>query len=152
MLFLRPLLDAFGLRKLFVTTLQAVSGAGFPGFVLAAARPSLEVWLTESRQRKWAFLRAAAARTALPVHCLDARVSAPLPPEIPEELDFVTLRAVKLPLATLSALLARLGREGTLLWWRGGEAAELPRGWAVARDLSLAGSERRRIVEVRRTP
>lgn len=34
---LKPLQDAFGLKKLFVTTLQAVSGAGYPGV------PSLDV-------------------------------------------------------------------------------------------------------------
>jgi aspartate-semialdehyde dehydrogenase len=30
-LVLKPLADAFGLEKLFVVTLQAVSGAGYPG-------------------------------------------------------------------------------------------------------------------------
>ena len=143
-----PWIDANGPGRL----LDVGTGAGFPGFVLAAARPSLEVWLAESRQRKWAFLRAAAARAALPVRCLDARVTAPLPPEIPEELDFVTLRAVKLPLAVLEALLARLVPAGSLLWWRGGEAVELPPGWAAARQIDLPGSVRRRVVEVRRAP
>jgi aspartate-semialdehyde dehydrogenase len=36
-LMLKPLLDAFGLHKLFVVTLQAVSGAGYPGV------PSLDI-------------------------------------------------------------------------------------------------------------
>src|SRR5438132_9440850 len=31
------------------------SGAGFPGLVLAAARPSWTVTLVEARERKWAF-------------------------------------------------------------------------------------------------
>ena len=132
--------------------LDVGSGAGFPGFVLAAARPNLDVFLVESRQRKWAFLRAAAARAALPVRCLDARVSAPLPAEIPEELDFVTLRAVKLPPAALEALLDRLKPEGALLWWRGVETPDLPGGWNETRQLALAGSERRQGVEVRRRP
>ena len=126
------------------------SGAGFPGFVIAAARPRLRAWLVESRQRKWAFLRAAASRAALPCRCLNARVSAALPPGFPEELDFVTLRAVKLPPATLTALLGRLAPAGVLLWWRGGEAPDLPAGWAVTREVALPGSERRRVVEVRR--
>ena len=132
------------------TLLDIGSGAGFPGFVLAAARPALDVWLVESRQRKWAFLRAAAARAALPCHCLDARVSASLPPEVPEELEFVTLRAVNLPPATQAALLERLSPEGTMLWWRGAEAVDLPAGWEVGRQIALRGSERRRIVEMRR--
>ena len=130
--------------------LDVGSGAGFPGFVLAAARPNLEVWLVESRQRKWAFLRAAAARASLPVRCLDARVSAPLPAEIPEEIDFVTLRAVKLPPAALGAVLDRLTPDGALLWWRGVETMDLPDGWNETRRLALAGSDRRSIVEVRR--
>ena len=41
------------------------SGAGFPGFVLAAARPDLEVFLVEARQRKWAFLEAVRRRAGL---------------------------------------------------------------------------------------
>ena len=130
--------------------LDVGSGAGFPGFVLAAARPALEVWLVESRQRKWAFLRAAAARAALPCTCLDARVSARLPPEIPEEIDLLTLRAVKLPPAALAALLGRLTPDGALFWWCGAGAPGLPAGWATAREIALAGSERRRVVEVRR--
>ena len=32
------------------------SGAGFPGFVLAAVRPGVRVTLVESRERKWSFL------------------------------------------------------------------------------------------------
>ena len=36
------------------------SGAGFPGLVLAAARPDLHVTLVETRERKWSFLLAAA--------------------------------------------------------------------------------------------
>ncbi len=132
--------------------LDVGSGAGFPGFVLAAAQPRMEVWLAESRQRKWAFLRAAAARAALPCRCLNARVAAALPPEVPEELDFVTLRAVKLPPATLVALLDRLSPSGAMLWWRGAEPLELPLGWVAAREIALPGSERRRLVEVRRAP
>jgi 16S rRNA (guanine527-N7)-methyltransferase len=131
--------------------LDVGTGAGFPGFVIAAARPRLNVWLVESRQRKWAFLRAATARAALPCRCLNARVAASLPPEVPGDLDFVTLRAVNLPPATLVALLGRLVPAGAMLWWRGAEAAELPSGWAVTRQVALPGSERRRIVEVRRS-
>ena len=119
--------------------------------MLAAARPRLEVWLAESRQRKWAFLRAAAARAALPCHCLDARVSASLPADVPEELDFVTLRAVNLPPATMRVLLDRLGPAGRMLWWRGAEAADLPPGWAESRRVRLPGSDRRLLIEVGRS-
>lgn len=132
--------------------LDVGSGAGFPGLVIAAARPRLEVWLAESRQRKGAFLRAAAARAALPCRCLDARVAAALPPEVPEDIDYVTLRAVHLPPAALAALLGRLSPGGAILWWRGADAPDLPAGWTIARQLALAGSERRRVVEIRRAP
>ena len=132
--------------------LDVGTGAGFPGFVIAAARPRLEVWLAESRQRKWAFLRAAAARAALPCRCLNARVTTPLVPEVPEEIDFLTLRAVHLPRAVLLGLLGRLNPTGAMLWWLGAEDPELPAGWAATRRMALAGSEHRRIVEIRRAP
>ncbi|MCX7603603.1 MAG: class I SAM-dependent methyltransferase, partial [Bryobacteraceae bacterium] len=41
------------------TVADVGSGAGFPGFVIAVARPELEVTLIESDQRKAAFLREA---------------------------------------------------------------------------------------------
>ena len=41
------------------------SGAGFPGLVLAAARPAWQVTLVESRERKCAFLQSAARRASL---------------------------------------------------------------------------------------
>ena len=52
------------------------SGAGFPGIVLAAAVPSLEVILVESRERKCAFLETVARKAALPCVCLGDRKSA----------------------------------------------------------------------------
>lgn len=125
------------------------SGAGFPGFVLAAARPDLEVWLVEPRARKWAFLEAAARRAALPIRCLDARVSIPLPRELPERIGCVTARALKLPAPVLAALAGRLAAGGRLLLWAGGEEPELPAGLAVRRSLGLAGSESRRILDLR---
>ena len=69
------------------------SGAGFPGIVLAAARPDLEVTLLEARERKWAFLAAACRRAGLACRCLNARVSAnpaDLPAELTEEAGEVT--------------------------------------------------------------
>src|SRR5262245_62172854 len=55
------------------------SGAGFPGLVLAAARPGLEVTLVEAREKKWAFLLAAIRRASLPCTALNVRVGSPLP-------------------------------------------------------------------------
>lgn len=42
-----------------LSVIDVGSGAGFPGFVLAVARPELQVTLLESDQRKAAFLREA---------------------------------------------------------------------------------------------
>ena len=62
----------------------------------------------------------------------------------------MTLRAVKLPPATLTALLARLAPTGALHWWCGEEDPELPPGWTATREIALPGSERRRILGVGR--
>ena len=128
---------------------DAGTGAGFPGFVLAAARPDLAVVLVEARERKWAFLRAAAARAALPVACLNARVALPLPRELPERIGCVTARALRLPAAVLAALAGRLAAGGRILLWAGAEVPELPAGLEVRRSVRLPGSASRRIVEIR---
>jgi len=125
------------------------SGAGFPGLVIAAARPRLAVTLVEARERKWAFLQAAARRAALPVRCLNARVGLPLPTGLPAAVDRVTLRALRLEPPVLGALADRLRPSGSLLLWAGGELPELPAGLAPATEIRLAGSARRRVVEIR---
>jgi 16S rRNA (guanine(527)-N(7))-methyltransferase RsmG len=123
--------------------LDVGSGAGFPGFVLAAARPRLAVTLVESRERKWAFLGAAARRAELSCRCLNARVGAAL--DLPP-VDLVTWRAVRLPEAALTSL-STLSRR--MLVWSGAEEPSPPAGWRVDRRLQLTGSMRRRIVEWR---
>jgi 16S rRNA (guanine527-N7)-methyltransferase len=127
------------------------SGAGFPGLVLAAARPRWRVTLVEARQRKWAFLLSVARKAALSVRCLDARVAAPLPAEIPEEIERLTLRAVRLPEPVAAALLGRLGPSGRALHWAGSDDPAAPPGFELGPSHPLPGSAHRRIVEVRRT-
>lgn len=126
------------------------SGAGFPGLVIAAARPRLAVTLVEARERKWSFLQAAARRAALPCRCLDVRVGLPLPMGLPAAIDRVTARALKLDPPLLGALADRLRPAGSLLLWVGEELPELPPSLVPAREVKLAGSARRRIVELRR--
>lgn len=126
------------------------SGAGFPGLVIAAARPRLAVTLVEARERKWLFLAAAARRGALPCRCLNVRVGLPLPTSLPAAFDRVTVRALKLESPWMGALAGRLRPGGSLLLWVGDELPELPDGLVPARSLQLAGSTRRRIVELRR--
>lgn len=127
------------------------SGAGFPGFVLAAVRPELQAFLVEARERKWAFLQAAARRASLPCQCLDARVSIPLPDRLPEQIGCVTTRALKLPAPVLQALAVRLVPGGRFLFWAGAANPELPPGLEILGETRLAGAEHRRILDVRPT-
>lgn len=125
------------------------SGAGFPGFVLAAVCSDLEVVLVEPRERKWAFLQAAVRRASLPCQCLNARVSLPLPDRLPERIGCVTTRALKLPVPVLQALAGRLVPGGRFLFWAGAAGPELPPELAVYGETRLAGTEHRRILDVR---
>jgi 16S rRNA (guanine527-N7)-methyltransferase len=126
------------------------SGAGFPGLVLAAARPEMEMTLVEARARKWSFLLAAARKASLPCRCLDARVSVPLPAGLPETIDLVTARALKLDRHVLGAFARRLAGEGRILLWVGEQDPELPPDLETAGESRLEGSERRRILVLRR--
>lgn len=130
------------------TLVDVGSGAGFPGFVLAAALPALEVTLVEPRERRWAFLLAACRRAALPCRCLDARVEDPLPPGFPERIDVVTVRALKLSPDVLGALGGRLTGRGRILVWAGEAEPEPAPGLVLGRTREIAGSEHRRIVEL----
>ena len=66
--------------------------------------------LVEARERKWAFLAAAARRAALPCRCLDVRVQLPLPTGLPESIDVITSRALRLAPEIWSALATPAGR------------------------------------------
>ncbi len=122
------------------------SGAGFPGLVLAAARPRWRVTLVEARQRKWSFLSLVAAKAALSCRCLDARVGVPLPEGLPPRIDLLTARAVRLPPELLAAFFARFSSAGRALLWAGEDDPPRPPGCDVRTALRLAGSARRRIV------
>lgn len=121
------------------------SGGGFPGLVLAAARPAVEVFLIEPRQRKWAFLQAAARRAALPCRCLNVRVASPLPAGIPPRIDFVTVRAVKVAPELLTPLRPALSGRSRVLLWSGREAPEVPAGFVLETEADLPRGENRRL-------
>jgi 16S rRNA (guanine527-N7)-methyltransferase len=50
------------------------SGAGFPGLIIAMARPNIELTLIESDQRKCSFLRSVSRETNTPVNVLNERI------------------------------------------------------------------------------
>jgi 16S rRNA (guanine527-N7)-methyltransferase len=126
------------------------SGAGFPGLVLAAARPGWDVTLVEARERKAIFLETAARRAALSCRCLNARVDALLPAGLPDAFEVLTVRALRLPPATLTALAERLTPEGRMLFWVGEEAPWAPPGWRLCREVPLPPARARRLVVMER--
>lgn len=94
------------------------SGGGFPGLVVAIARPGCSITLVESHQRKAAFLKEAAR--GLP----NVRVCAVRGEEILEDFEWLISRAVSY--ADLTAVI-RLAPRIALL--TGGE--EPPRSWVL---------------------
>lgn len=122
--------------------LDVGSGAGFPGLVLAAAEPSLEVTLVEARQRKWAFLAAARRAAALSCVCVNATVGAASESGLPALVDVVTVRALKLPPRDLDGLALRLAPGGFLLLWSGENDPVLPDSLSIVDRLSLPGQHR----------
>ncbi len=127
------------------TLLDVGSGGGFPGLVLAAARPDLEVTLVEARERKWSFLVAAVRRAELSVRCLNARVGAAHDASLGSSYDLVTWRALRLPDATVAGLQAISRR---MLVWCASELPVVPTTWRCGREVELSGSVHRRIVEL----
>jgi 16S rRNA G527 N7-methylase RsmG len=124
------------------TVLDLGSGAGFPGWILAAVRPDLDVTLVEARERKWAFLATAARRARLSCRCLNARVSERSLAELPERIDLVTVRALRLEARTWTALLPRLAPGARVLLWSGEVAEPPPAPFVAGRTLALSGSHR----------
>jgi 16S rRNA (guanine527-N7)-methyltransferase len=115
----RHILDSVQILPLIPTaTINGVdlgAGAGFPGMVLAIARPALRMTLVESDHRKAAFLQHIAAELGVAVRVIAARIETlSLPP-----VDFVTARALA-PLDRLLELAAPLlAPEGFCLFPKG---------------------------------
>ena len=130
------------------TLVDVGSGAGFPGFVLAAARPRLRCVLAEARERKWSFLKAVATESGVSVECLLGTVDRSLPEGFPARVDYVTLRALKLSAPGWQAILGRLAPEGRVLIWAGQEEPEVPKTLRTRRVLELVGTRSKRILEL----
>jgi 16S rRNA (guanine527-N7)-methyltransferase len=93
------------------------SGAGFPGFVVAIARPNCSVTLVESHQRKAVFLREASRKVP------NIKVRAARAETIHETFDWMISRAVSYQ--DLSAVVPRLAPRIALL----SGAEEPPATW-----------------------
>ena len=91
------------------------SGAGFPGLILAAARPKAHVTMMESVGKKCAFLRAAIEAASLNAAVYQGRIEA----APPIKADFVTARAF----APMPQLL-----EYASPWLRKGATGLFPKG------------------------
>lgn len=122
------------------------SGAGFPGFVLAAVRPDAETWLVEPRERRAAFLAAAARKAGLGLRVVAARVG-PNAAELPDRIAVVTVRALRLDPPLVRALAPRLAPGARLLAWTGADPPELPASFSAGRTELLAGSRDRHLRE-----
>ena len=123
------------------------SGAGFPGFVLAAARPDAETWLVEPRERRAAFLSSAARKGGLTVKVLAARVDSHATTALPDRIQVTTLRALRLDRPLLRALTPHLAPGASVLFWAGGVEPELLPGFEPGRSLLLGGSRERNLRE-----
>ncbi len=122
------------------------SGGGFPGLVLALALPDWEVFLVESRTRKLEFLRSVTRKAQRPVNLLADRFELPLPRSLPETVDCLTLRAVRLPEDVWQAASRKLRVGGRILIWCGVEEPAVPAGLKKVEEVPLTGSRSRRIV------
>jgi 16S rRNA (guanine527-N7)-methyltransferase len=103
------------------------SGAGFPGLVIAAARPEIAVHLIETDQKKCVFLQTVSREISTPVKVHTARAEkVVLPPP-----DVVTARA----LADLSDLLRLTER-----WWAASKDVVLvfPKGANARAEIEAA--------------
>lgn len=114
------------------------SGAGFPGLVIALARPEIDVHLIETDQKKCVFLQTVSRETSSPVTVHTARAEkVQLPPP-----DVVSARA----LADLSELFKLTER-----WWRDNPALILvfPKGANAEAEIAAARKVYRFEVEIR---
>jgi 16S rRNA (guanine527-N7)-methyltransferase len=119
----RHVLDSLQLLPLLPADAKRVvdlgSGAGFPGLVLAIARPDLDVILIEADQRKSAFLLEAARIAGIPVRVVTGRLEK-VPPT---PADVVTARALA-PLSKLLEWAAKFQHGHTICLFHKGEGLD----------------------------
>lgn len=121
------------------------SGGGFPGFVLAAARPDLQVVLVEAREKKWSFLVTCCEKASLSCRCLNVRVASTPVAGFPPRIDFLTTRAMSPTFLAPRWLRERLSSRGGVLLWVA-QRSEYPVGFAVVAERALPGRHRRLVL------
>ena len=121
------------------------SGGGFPGLILAAVVDA-HFTLVESRSKKAAFLRMTAGQMGRDVTCLEDWLAVPLPESLPDAVDSVALRAVKLPAPVWTALAEKYGPETQALVWSGETPPELPESWALSDEIPLPSGGARKLL------
>ena len=114
------------------------SGAGFPGFVVAVARPECSVTLIEAHQRKAVFLKEVSR------HVRNVRVIAKRAADVRETFDWAISRAVSYD--DLGTVLPRLAKRVALLTG----AEEPPEEWGFTWDVFPLPSGRQRYLRVSR--
>jgi hypothetical protein len=65
-----------------------------------------------------------------------------LPEGFPQDVDVVTVRAVRLGADEWSAVAARMGEGGRILRWVGPATVATPRGFVVGRRKKIEGTSR----------
>lgn len=142
------LLDSLALLSLVKgnTLLDIGSGAGFPGLVLALARPELEVTLLEGRAKKVSFQKQAIRLLGLAgrVRAVQGRAGVDL---LGERFDTVTLRAVAGLAESLALARPYLAPGGVVLLPRGLRDQDQARALGLAvREYRLPGIKESRII------
>lgn len=137
----RHVLDSLQLLPLIPqeahTLVDLGSGAGFPGLVIAVARPNLAIRLIEADARKSVFLAEVSRAVAPNVTILTTRIEA----APPEPADVVTARALA-PLSKLLEWASRFVADPTICLFHKGERV----------DNELTEAERRWMMDIDRVP
>jgi 16S rRNA (guanine527-N7)-methyltransferase len=71
------------------------SGAGFPGLVIAMARPEIEVTLIESDSKKCSFLKTVSRETQTPINVLNGRIEQVIGDQNPQIITSRALASIK---------------------------------------------------------
>lgn len=130
---LLPVVDEQLLKREHTRLLDIGSGAGFPGLVLAAARPALSVHLVEPRAKRALFLRHMTRTLAAKNTRVHEKRCEELPQEYGNSFHVVTARAVGRGSWLLEAAQPFLSQDGVAVRMLGGKeeeaAGEIPAGF-----------------------